>query len=203
MSFRKIRRKSKRFARGIFRSLRNFGKSRSNRDLDRAELLPHSVIRGRFELADNVINKTQLALQHFYNLGRHEGGHEGICFWAGTETEKLTKFDAVIVPQADHDPGRVFVSEEDFADAAREAQDLGLGILAQVHSHPSSSTFHSLGDDHLIIMPFENMLSVVAPHYGQYLSELSDMSVHQFQDGRWVYCKHDSVAKAFKANNSA
>jgi len=34
-----------------------------------------------------------------------------------------------------------------------------MGILCQVHSHPGSDTRHSDGDDELVLLPFEGMLS--------------------------------------------
>ena len=64
---------------------------------------------------------------------------------------------------------------------------MGLGILAQVHSHPGRDTRHSDGDDDLVVMPFENMLSLVAPYYGRAIRAITDFSVHQFQDRRWVF----------------
>ncbi len=82
----------------------------------------------------------------------------------------------------------MFVSEAGFAEAARRARALGLGILAQVHSHPGDDTRHSDGDDELVVMPFEKMLSLVAPHYGRHLQSIDDFAVHQFQDRRWVLC---------------
>ena len=75
---------------------------------------------------------------------------------------------------------------------------MGLGVLAQVHSHPGRDTRHSDGDDDLIVMPFENMLSLVAPHYGRFLRTITDFSIHQYQDRFWVLCDHDSVLASFE-----
>jgi hypothetical protein len=47
----------------------------------------------------------------------------------------------------------------------------------------------------MILMPFEGMLSVVAPDYGRALHQIADFSVHQFQNGRWVLCSKASVKK--------
>ena len=67
--------------------------------------------------------------------------------------------------------------ETAFADVARRARSMHLGILAQVHSHPGADTRHSDGDDELVVMPFENMLSLVAPHYGRILTSIGDFSI--------------------------
>ena len=162
--------------------------------------LPRGTLRGRYEISANLIPETRRALLAFHDAGRHEGGHEGICFWAGREEFGVTRLKAVVVPDACHHQFGVFVSAEEFGAVARRARALRLGILAQVHSHPESDTRHSDGDDDLIIMPFENMLSLVAPYYGRMLLSIADFSVHQFQDRRWVLCDSEPVAHAFKVD---
>ena len=159
--------------------------------------LPRGVLRGRFRISHNIIEDTRQALRAFDEAGRHEGGHEGICYWAGREQPNLTTLEAVIVPNACHGRFKVFVSEAAFAEVARSARAMGLGILAQVHSHPGHDTRHSDGDDDLIVMPFENMLSLVAPYYGRTLNSIADFSIHQFQDHRWVLCDQNSTLTAF------
>lgn len=167
-------------------------------NVHRTRPLPRGPLRGRYSMAHGVIERTRRELQAFDEAGRHEGGHEGICYWAGRETLGLTTLDAVIVPVAHHQRFGVFVSEAAFADAARRARAMDLGILAQVHSHPGHDTRHSDGDDDLVVMPFENMLSLVAPHYGRLLGSIGDFSIHQFQDHRWVLCRPNSVLDAFQ-----
>jgi len=160
--------------------------------------LPRGVLRGRFEISANLIDETRLALTTFYAAGRHEGGHEGICYWAGHEEPNVTRLETVVTPIARHGQYGVFVSESAFADVARRARSMGLGVLAQVHSHPGRDTRHSDGDDDLIVMPFENMLSLVAPRYGRFLRAISDFSVHQLQNHRWVLCDKKSVNASFQ-----
>ena len=160
--------------------------------------LPRGMLRGRYRIALDLIDRTRAALTKFYEAGRHEGGHEGICFWAGLEGPKSTDLLAVIVPRAEHRRFGVFVSAMEFGNAADEAHRMGLGILAQVHSHPGVDTRHSDGDDDLVIMPFENMLSIIAPFYGRTIRSVGDFSVHQFQDHRWVLCSKTSVLSNFE-----
>ena len=159
--------------------------------------LPLGRLRGQFEIASNLVAETHRALHTFYRLGRYEGGHEGICYWAGVEMTDRTLLESVVVPTAHHERFGVFVSAAAFADVARRARRMGLGVLAQVHSHPTFDVRHSDGDDDLVVMPFENMLSLVAPHYGRTLRSMADFGVHQFQDRRWVLCDSDSVAATF------
>lgn len=160
--------------------------------------LPRGILRGHFRVSHDLINDTQKALCTFYEAGSYEGGHEGICFWAGRELSNVTTLEAVVVPNALHERFRVFVSEKAFGEAARFARAMGLGILAQVHSHPGIDTRHSDGDDNLILMPFENMLSLIAPNYGRTIKSIWDFSVHQFQDHRWVLCDQGSVLDSFE-----
>ena len=160
--------------------------------------LPRGVLRGRYRIASNLVDLTRAALTMFYEAGRHEGGHEGICFWAGLEHPERTDLSAVIVPRALHEKYGVFVSAVEFGNASDQAHGMGLGILAQIHSHPGADTRHSDGDDELVVMPFESMLSIVAPFYGRSVRSMSDFSVHQYQDHRWVLCSRASVASNFK-----
>ena len=159
--------------------------------------LPSAKLRGRYKIGPNLIRETQRALYSFYRAGRHDGGHEGICYWAGREEDDLTYLEAVIIPQARHEPFGVFVSAAAFGEVARQARGKGLGVLAQVHSHPGRDVRHSDGDDDLVVMPFENMLSLVAPNYGQTLRSMADFGVHQFQKQQWVRCDPESVAATF------
>ena len=69
--------------------------------------------------------------------------------------------------------------------------------------HPVTKyTRHSDGDDELIVMPFENMLSLVAPFYGRTVSSITDFSIHQFQNHRWVLCSRDSVPARIRLESS-
>ncbi len=164
----------------------------------RTRPLPRGALHGHCRLAHDLIDDTKRALTAFFNAGRHEGGHEGLCYWAGREESNLTSLEAVVVPSAQHGRDGVFVSEAAFADVARRARAMGLGVLAQVHSHPGRDTRHSDGDDDLIVLPFQNMLSLVAPYYGRFLRTITDFSVHQYQERRWVLCNRESVSASFE-----
>jgi proteasome lid subunit RPN8/RPN11 len=86
------------------------------------------------------------------------------------------------------------VDERAVALAARTARRYGLGVVAQVHSHPGHDTRHSDGDDHLVLMPFPGMFSLVVADYG--LGDLhpsGGAGLHQYQDGRWVQVIDDDA----------
>ena len=105
--------------------------------------LPRGKLRGEFKIAPNLISATQRALHVFYHAGRYEGGHEGICYWAGREEKGRTYLQEVVLASAHHEPFGVFVSAAAFGEVARRARRRGLGVLAQVHSHPGSDVRHS------------------------------------------------------------
>lgn len=161
----------------------------------RTKPLPRGEIRGRYVVSEPLIAATREALISFALAGIDDGGHEGIAFWAGRETGDWTLLVQVIVPDAEHSEGRVMVGREAVGRAARVARRQGLGILCQVHSHPGGDARHSDGDDELVLLPFENMLSIVVPRFGQHFTNLAGACVHQFQDGRWVLCSPQSVAQ--------
>jgi proteasome lid subunit RPN8/RPN11 len=160
----------------------------------RTRPLASGELRCSFLVAQSVIAATREALTSFALAGIRDGGHEGMAFWAGREADGSTFILQAIVPDADHSDNRVMASAEAVGLAARTARESGLGILCQVHSHPGSDTRHSDGDDDLVLLPFEGMLSIVVPDMGLHFNSLDDASVHQFQGGKWLLCSARSVA---------
>ncbi|MCW9709022.1 Mov34/MPN/PAD-1 family protein [Fodinibius salsisoli] len=148
-------------------------------------------IKGEYAATETVISQTASILTDYSKEGVQ--GHEGLVFWGGRDLGNLTIFTSVIAPNTEHGAHRVMVDEKEFGKCSREARSSRLTILCQVHSHPSSDTIHSDGDDHLIIMPFEGMLSIVVPNYGIGFTDLSESTIHQFKDGSWFVCSEDSV----------
>lgn len=159
----------------------------------RTRPLPLGELQGSFILPHPIIEATREALVSFALAGIRDGGHEGMAFWAGREAEGVTFILQVIVPDADHSEQRVMASSEAVGIAARAARKNGLGILCQVHSHPGSDARHSDGDDNLVLLPFEGMLSIVVPNFGLDFNGLGKACVHQFRDGRWVLCPPESI----------
>lgn len=161
----------------------------------RTHPLPGGELRGLFLVAEPALAATRDALVSFALEGIGDGGHEGIVYWAGREMSGCTIFVQVIVPVADHSRGSVMVSREEIGRAQRAARANRLGVLCQVHSHPGADARHSDGDDELVLLPFEGMLSIVAPQFGIDIRRISDLCIHQHQAGRWVLCSHDSVER--------
>lgn len=163
--------------------------------------LPTRQLRGRFAITDSALSAAERLLPTYRGA---EADHEGILFLLGFELGSLTLFTGVAAPEADHGPGHVSCSSEQVLAVTRTARAAGLAVLAQLHSHPGSSTLHSEGDDTMVLMPFEGMLSLVAPHFGHFgLRPLDSLGVHQFQDGRWVACDRPTVRSGFRVLRSA
>jgi proteasome lid subunit RPN8/RPN11 len=142
-----------------------------------------------------VLAATRDALVSFALAGIDDGGHEGIAYWAGREMSDCTVFLQAIVPVADHSHGRVMVSRDEIGRTQRAARANKLGVLCQIHSHPGNDARHSDGDDELVLLPFEGMLSIVSPRFGIGVRSIADLCIHQYQDGRWVLCSPESVAR--------
>lgn len=150
-------------------------------------------LRGRFLLGESALIVLEQTLPTFRG---YDGAHEGIAFLCGLEIPGATVLTTAIVPEADHGRGHVRCTEAQMAAVTKAARDLGLGVLAQVHTHPGHSAVHSIGDDEMVLMPFEGMLSIVCPDYGRYgLRPLDSLGIHQFQDGRWILATRTSVCE--------
>lgn len=162
--------------------------------LYRLRPLPTGELRGLFLVTEPVIVATHNALVSFALAGIDDGGHEGIVFWAGREAGDFTVFLQAILPVAKHSHGSVMVSREEIGETQRAGRRNKLGVLCQVHSHPGPDGRHSDGDDDLVLLPFEGMLSIVAPQFGLGFRSITDVCIHQYQEGRWVLCSADSVS---------
>lgn len=168
-------------------------RSSFRRPVYRTRALPVGQLRGTYLIAEPLLHATRSALTSFADAGRNEGGHEGLVYWAGRESAGTTVFLHAIVPRAQHGPARVSVEAAEVGRMQRALRKHRLALLAQVHSHPGDDTRHSDGDDHLILMPHNEMLSLVAPEYGTQLTQFDQLGVHQFQDGVWVWCTPESI----------
>jgi proteasome lid subunit RPN8/RPN11 len=159
----------------------------------RKTLLPTSTLMGDFLLSEHTVQVVFDALRHQSQQGPSSRGNEGLVFLAGWRTETLVFYSTVIAPRVRNDFGSVFVEAGEFGRCAKQARNTGLQILAQVHSHPGSCCHHSDGDDKLIILPFEGMLSVVVPNYAIQDVSLAQCGVHQYQRRTWCLCDDYSV----------
>lgn len=152
--------------------------------VSRRTQLPAGPASGRLLVAEQVMAPTSIALQA--SSGGHVS-HEGLVLWLGRAVGNDVLAVACTAPPTEHRRDGVFVGERAVAAASRSARAAGLGLVAQVHSHPGSDTRHSDGDDQMVLMPFETMYSLVVADYGQgSLLPEHGATLHQYQHGRWV-----------------
>ena len=159
--------------------------------------LPTGPLQGEFYVTEPVLRATKEALVETALDGIHQGGHEEMVLWAGKEKEDAVFFLPTVLPETSHSRHGVEIDEQAVGHANQAIRPYGIGVLAQVHSHPGSGTVHSDGDDDLILMPFQGMLSIVAPRFGIDMDGLETLSIHQYQDGEWVLCTTDSIEESF------
>lgn len=153
--------------------------------------LPRGPLRGEFQITEAALSACERLLPSYRDP---DGDHEGIGYLLGHELEDLTLLTAALAPDAGTTRGSVHCSKQQMAAAVDAARGLGLGLLAQVHSHPRDWIEHSLGDDQMIFMPFEGMLSIVVPWYGRVgMRPLHNLGIHQYQDGTWTRVERDSA----------
>lgn len=165
--------------------------TRKNSDRWSTESVPGSPLVGRFAVVEAVVDALERVLPTYRGP---DGTHEGMALLCGVERDGLAIFTTAVFPDADHRTGYVQASDRAFAAASQAAQAHGLGVLAQVHTHPSGWTYHSEGDDDMVRPRYEGMLSIVVPHYAQHgLRPLHSLGVHQLQGGRWVLIDPTSI----------
>jgi proteasome lid subunit RPN8/RPN11 len=146
--------------------------------------LPTASARGKLLVAEQVLAPTLTALRA---SGGPDGPHEGLVLWLGRTIGTTTVVLAQVCPPARTGRDFVLLDERAVAAASRAARGYELGVVAQVHSHPGRDTRHSDGDDHLVLMPFEGMFSLVVASYGSGSPNSGrGAGLHQYQDGRWV-----------------
>lgn len=156
--------------------------------------LPSRPLRGRVLITEAALRGCEGLLPTYRGL---DGDHEGIVFLCGRELGDMQLLTTAIAPRCDHRPRRVMCDEGHIEEVVARAHAHQLGVLAQVHSHPGAFTEHSEGDDEMVLMPFEGMISIVVSHYAHYgLLPLESLGIHQYQDGGWVTAERDSVASA-------
>jgi proteasome lid subunit RPN8/RPN11 len=146
--------------------------------------LPETTARGRLIVSEGVVTPTRAALQASSTDGRPD---EGMVLWLGINIDDTSVVLACVAPRTSHNWGRVQIDEFAVGAAASAGRAHGLGVVAQVHSHPGWDTRHSDGDDKMVLMPYESMFSLVIADYGIGSLDPNDgAGLHQFQDGRWI-----------------
>lgn len=153
--------------------------------------LPVRELQGEWFMTEGTVAAAERLLPTYRGP---DGDHEGILFLLGRQAGNVSIITTVLAPDADHGPGHVICTETQVAHATTAAHDQRLGMLGQLHTHGRGSTEHSQGDDTLVLMPFDGMLSLIAPWYGHVgLRPLHGLGIHQHQHGKWVLIHPNSA----------
>ncbi|MCG6859669.1 MAG: Mov34/MPN/PAD-1 family protein [Chromatiaceae bacterium] len=111
--------------------------------------------------------------------------NEGIVYLLGRTDGIVTLAVAVFRPRAETTAGSFFVDTKSMAAGVRTATNLGLQIVAQVHTHPGTA-YHSDGDVEGTRIRYTGYSSIVLPDYGRHLPSLTGAAVYVFtSDGQW------------------
>lgn len=147
---------------------------------------------GRLIVAESILDRTASLLRE---AGDRRPAHEGLVWWLGRHDGRDTMVLGCHRPACRSGPQSVIADEASVGRAARCARAVGLGVVAQVHSHPGADTRHSDGDDDLVLMPFDGMFSLVVADYGRgSLRPEEGGGLHQRQSEQWVLIRQDEPA---------
>lgn len=95
------------------------------------------------------------------------GELETVVYWFGAISSTTKLVGTVVRPKQCRRPRAFSVDATANADVAVLACDLGLNLIAQVHTHPGSWVGHSAGDDDGAPFPTAGFYSLVVPNYGR------------------------------------
>jgi len=153
-----------------------------------AAKIPERVApRPRVFVPESVLAKTEHLI-----ASTHE--HEEVVYWAGLEGPHGIVAVSALAPEADTTYGSFDTTAVSNAVAIQWAASRGLGIVAQLHCHPDHRVGHSRGDDLGALMPYENFLSIVVPHYGTSgMGDFQTSGVHRYEHGRFRRLTSDEV----------
>jgi hypothetical protein len=148
-------------------------------------------------ITDEVIKKTKDLLLSYSKQGEY---HEGIAYWVGKNTSQGVFILGALTPKAQTTYGSVRVGIVENAQVVSQINKMDLQLVAQIHSHPfRCGVGHSEGDDHMIFMPFEGLISIVVKDYAlNGLFPLTKTGVHLFYEGEFVRLSDQQVDTFFK-----
>jgi proteasome lid subunit RPN8/RPN11 len=98
-------------------------------------------------------------------------GHEGIAYLFGQTDGETTIVIGAIRPQALTTRGSFDVPSVAMTKVVRKANDTGLQVVGQIHTHPGQA-YHSDGDIDGARIAYNGFISIVVPDYGRHLPSL-------------------------------
>jgi hypothetical protein len=125
--------------------------------------------------------------------------HEDVVYWAGLECGGKWIMLSCIRPAAQVSWGSFKTSAKANAQVVGILAEMGLGLLAQLHTHPGHFVDHSEGDELGAFMAFENFISIVVPHHGQRgMLPLVECGVHRLENRAFRRLNNDEIARSLR-----
>ncbi len=144
---------------------------------------PHKAGPPRILIHEAVLPESVRLLRESHD---ERSAHEGVVYWAGKSADGVWIVTTSIAPKAVTTWGSFETSAASNAQVIAFLARHGLELLAQVHSHPGQDVGHSGGDDEGALMPYENYLSLIVPHYARDgMLPLTRCGVHRFHEGEF------------------
>jgi proteasome lid subunit RPN8/RPN11 len=113
-----------------------------------------------------------------------ELGHEGIAYLLGLTNGDSTVIVAAMRPVSYTTIGSFNVSPVAMARVVRAANNVGLQVVGQVHTHPRSA-YQSGGDDDGARIAYDGYVSIVVPGYGRELPSLRGAAIYSYRDHKF------------------
>ncbi len=125
--------------------------------------------------------------------------HERVVYWAGKDLGSSWIVSTCIAPRATTTAGSFEVSAESNARVIMLLSELGLVLLAQLHTHPGAWVDHSDGDNDGAFMAYEHFVSIVVPSYARDgVWPLGTCGVHRFRCGVFHRLHNAEIEKDFR-----
>jgi hypothetical protein len=94
------------------------------------------------------------------------------------------------VPFANEHEGHFYVTPDEMSRAGRHLRYLGMTRLAQLHTHPTDWTGHSLHDDEMAFSQRDGAISIVVPDFAGTAPGLQDCGIHIREAQGWRELNH-------------
>jgi hypothetical protein len=154
----------------------------------------------RISVPQGVVSGTMQVLRRYGTRG-----YEGMVLWVGTTSQdRATVIDAWVPPQQslrDENGVGYFVPGEALVEISSELRSRGVGLIAQVHSHPGRA-YHSPADDQYAIVTTNGGFSLVVPNFGRGSDRIADWAVYRLKGSRWRPLSLAEISATFQVDGA-
>lgn len=149
----------------------------------------------RLEVPDQLWKDTWLGLAE-----RGDARREAACVWAGTRSEQVERAEAVIflddLPGVVGRPYQHRTSRSAVSLMLATVRRMGLRIVGDLHTHPSSWVDMSIVDRAHPIEFRVGLIAIVIPHFAALPVDIASVGVHEYAgDGEWTTLEASDVAR--------